>query len=174
MPPVKSVGEPCAREPHARFDAAAGGNQHQSGQHASTRRAVPGASRRPYLERRRPYTESRPAARSGPALALAESGSRANNPASEDDRPGRCPLSRLLQSRNWSCLDVARGRSQDFRFDQARDASSSRSDAAQTMRRGCRRRRPQPDRCVRPAFVPTHRRRSRAGGSRHPRPAGGR
>jgi hypothetical protein len=27
MPAVKGVGEPCAREPHARFDVAAGGNQ---------------------------------------------------------------------------------------------------------------------------------------------------
>ena len=27
MPAVKNVGEPCAGEPHARFDAAAGGNQ---------------------------------------------------------------------------------------------------------------------------------------------------
>jgi hypothetical protein len=27
MPPVKNVGEPCAGEPHARFDAAAGGNR---------------------------------------------------------------------------------------------------------------------------------------------------
>jgi hypothetical protein len=27
MPPAKNVGEPCAGEPHARFDAAAGGNQ---------------------------------------------------------------------------------------------------------------------------------------------------
>src|SRR4051794_30824929 len=27
MPTVKSVGEPCAREPHARFEVAAGGNQ---------------------------------------------------------------------------------------------------------------------------------------------------
>jgi hypothetical protein len=27
MPTVKNVGEPCAGEPHARFDAAAGGNQ---------------------------------------------------------------------------------------------------------------------------------------------------
>src|SRR5437763_10850170 len=27
MPAVKDVGEPGAREPHARFDAAAGGNQ---------------------------------------------------------------------------------------------------------------------------------------------------
>ena len=27
MPTVKNVGEPCAREPHARFDVAAGGNQ---------------------------------------------------------------------------------------------------------------------------------------------------
>jgi hypothetical protein len=43
MPPVKNVGEPCAREPHARFEVAAGGNQ------ASRRaRAAPGASRRPY------------------------------------------------------------------------------------------------------------------------------
>ena len=27
MPAVKNVGEPCAGEPHARFDVAAGGNQ---------------------------------------------------------------------------------------------------------------------------------------------------
>jgi hypothetical protein len=27
MPTVKNVGEPCAGEPHARFEAAAGGNQ---------------------------------------------------------------------------------------------------------------------------------------------------
>jgi len=27
MPAVKNVGEPCAGEAHARFDAAAGGNQ---------------------------------------------------------------------------------------------------------------------------------------------------
>ncbi len=44
MPTVKNVGEPCAREPHARFEVAAGGNQ--------TSRASPaarsGASRRPY------------------------------------------------------------------------------------------------------------------------------
>ena len=32
--PVNDVGEPCAREPHARFEAAAGGNPGQSGQHA--------------------------------------------------------------------------------------------------------------------------------------------
>jgi putative transposase len=31
---VKNVGEPCAGEPHARIDVAAGGNQRQSGQHA--------------------------------------------------------------------------------------------------------------------------------------------
>jgi hypothetical protein len=37
MPAVKNVGEPCAREPHARFDVAAGGNQTSR---ASTRRAV--------------------------------------------------------------------------------------------------------------------------------------
>ena len=37
MPAVKNVGEPCAREPHARFEVAAGGNQTSR---ASTRRAV--------------------------------------------------------------------------------------------------------------------------------------
>ena len=37
MPAVKNVGEPCAGEPHARFDAAAGGNQTSR---ASTCRAV--------------------------------------------------------------------------------------------------------------------------------------
>jgi len=30
MPAVKNVGEPCAGEPHARFEAAAGGNRNQS------------------------------------------------------------------------------------------------------------------------------------------------
>jgi hypothetical protein len=37
MPAVKNVGEPCAGEPHARFEVAAGGNQTSR---ASTRRAV--------------------------------------------------------------------------------------------------------------------------------------
>jgi ketosteroid isomerase-like protein len=43
MPTVKNVGEPCAREPHARFEVAAGGNQ---ASRLSPR--GPGASRRPY------------------------------------------------------------------------------------------------------------------------------
>src|SRR5712692_3857108 len=30
MPAVKDVGEPCAGEPHARFEVAAGGNPNQS------------------------------------------------------------------------------------------------------------------------------------------------
>jgi hypothetical protein len=58
MPPVKDVGEPCAGEPHARIDAAAGGNRNQSGRHEphGTRRLPPtrpsaGARlRRPHLE----------------------------------------------------------------------------------------------------------------------------
>ena len=37
MPAVKNVGEPCAGEPHARFDVAAGGDQTSR---ANTRRAV--------------------------------------------------------------------------------------------------------------------------------------
>ena len=37
MPAVKNVGEPCAGEPHARIDVAAGGNQ---ASRASTRRAA--------------------------------------------------------------------------------------------------------------------------------------
>jgi hypothetical protein len=37
MPTVKNVGEPCAREPHARFEVPAGGNQTSR---ASSRRAV--------------------------------------------------------------------------------------------------------------------------------------
>ena len=45
MPAVKNVGEPCAGEPHARFEVAAGGNQDQLGQHVPR---SPGASRRPY------------------------------------------------------------------------------------------------------------------------------
>jgi hypothetical protein len=52
MPAVKNVGEPCAGEPHARIEVAAGGNQHQSAQPYGA-----GASRRPYIElsRRRVY-----------------------------------------------------------------------------------------------------------------------
>jgi hypothetical protein len=42
MPAVKNVGEPCAGEPHARFEVAAGGNQCQSAMPRGT-----GASRRP-------------------------------------------------------------------------------------------------------------------------------
>jgi Family of unknown function (DUF6519) len=45
MPTAKNVGEPCAGEPHARIEAAAGGNWHQS---ASPHGA--GVSRRPYIE----------------------------------------------------------------------------------------------------------------------------
>jgi putative transposase len=45
MPAVKNVGEPCAGEPHARIEVAAGGNRPQSGlPHGA------GASRRPYIE----------------------------------------------------------------------------------------------------------------------------
>src|SRR6266849_3791086 len=44
MPAVKDVGEPCAGEPHARFEVAAGGNRNQVGYS----RAELGASRRPY------------------------------------------------------------------------------------------------------------------------------
>jgi hypothetical protein len=47
MPAVKGVGEPCAGEPHARIDAAAGGNRNQSGSHSRTEL---GASRRPYSD----------------------------------------------------------------------------------------------------------------------------
>ena len=42
--PVNDVGEPCAGEPHARFDEAAGGNPGPVGQAARS----PDASRRPY------------------------------------------------------------------------------------------------------------------------------
>ena len=40
MPAVKDVGEPCAGEPHARFDVAAGGNQ-ASRQRRAARRLPP-------------------------------------------------------------------------------------------------------------------------------------
>jgi ketosteroid isomerase-like protein len=43
MPAVKNVGEPCAREPHARFEVAARGNQA-----SRLSPCGPGASRRPY------------------------------------------------------------------------------------------------------------------------------
>src|SRR5713101_9886454 len=45
MPAVKDVGEPCAGEPHARFEVAAGGNRNQSATPRGT-----GASRRPYRD----------------------------------------------------------------------------------------------------------------------------
>ena len=38
---MKNVGEPCAGEPHARFDAAAGGNQRQSADAARRGRLPP-------------------------------------------------------------------------------------------------------------------------------------
>src|ERR1700737_1206987 len=41
----KNVGEPCAGEPHARIEVAAGGNWYQSAEPHGA-----GASRRPYLE----------------------------------------------------------------------------------------------------------------------------
>ncbi len=41
MPTVKNVGEPCAGEPHARFDAAAGGNQASRHNAARPRRLPP-------------------------------------------------------------------------------------------------------------------------------------
>jgi len=41
MPAVKNVGEPCAGKPLARIDAAAGGNQRQSGSHSRAAWAPP-------------------------------------------------------------------------------------------------------------------------------------
>jgi hypothetical protein len=38
---VKNVGEPCAGKPLARIDAAAGGNQRQSGSHSRAAWAPP-------------------------------------------------------------------------------------------------------------------------------------
>ena len=48
MPPVKDVGEPCAGEPHARFEVAAGGNQTSR---ANTRRTVQAPPADPTLTR---------------------------------------------------------------------------------------------------------------------------
>src|SRR6266852_4098973 len=41
MPAVKDVGEPCAGEPHARFEVAAGGNRNQSAMPRGTGRLPP-------------------------------------------------------------------------------------------------------------------------------------
>ena len=41
MPAVKNVGEPCAGEPHARFEVAAGGNRFQSATPRGTGRLPP-------------------------------------------------------------------------------------------------------------------------------------
>ncbi len=62
--PVNDVGEPCAGEPHARFDAAAGGNPGPVGSAARS----PDASRRPYKARSTPASATRPSA-GRPALA---------------------------------------------------------------------------------------------------------
>jgi len=45
MPAVKNVGEPCAGEPHARFD----GRREETRPVGPARAARPGASRRPYF-----------------------------------------------------------------------------------------------------------------------------
>ena len=50
----------------------------------------------------------------------------------EQFRPRWSQTASLLGSRSWDRLDVACGRFQGFRFDQAGHASSSRSDAART------------------------------------------
>ena len=55
MPAVKNVGEPCAGEPHARFDVAAGGNQRQSAMPCGV-----GASRRPYTKAELHLTDDLP------------------------------------------------------------------------------------------------------------------
>src|SRR5215207_6604125 len=52
MPAVKNVGEPCAGEPHARFD---GGREETRDNRP--RRATPGASRLPDQPRRAPVLE---------------------------------------------------------------------------------------------------------------------
>ena len=55
MPAAKDVGEPCAGEPHARFEVAAGGTRHQSATAARRRRLPPTLQRRLHLLlRRRP------------------------------------------------------------------------------------------------------------------------
>ena len=41
MPAVKNVGEPCAGEPHARFDAAAGGTRSVGPARAARSRRLP-------------------------------------------------------------------------------------------------------------------------------------
>src|SRR3954453_16033976 len=54
MPAVKNVGEPCAGEPHARFD---GGREETSD--TRPRRATPGASRLPdHAHRCEPWPEA--------------------------------------------------------------------------------------------------------------------
>ena len=73
--PVKNVGEPCAGEPHARFDVAAGGNQ---------------ASRQAARPRRLPPTLPRPAV----ARALAPRGNQAPAFANRASRRRAPPLRR--------------------------------------------------------------------------------
>jgi len=86
MPAVKNVGEPCAGEPHARFEVAAGGNWALS----RSCRASPGASRRPYRARnpraqRRQLPPQRPRPR--PTTSRQNAPNRLTDP-SRATRPG--------------------------------------------------------------------------------------
>jgi hypothetical protein len=98
MPPVKNVGEPCAGEPHARFDVGGG---RKPGQSAKPR--GPGASRRPYRhpprQPRSLWTTTRSAA--GDSRFLAKEQSRRTS-----WRP-RSLLSRTTSSRGAGSAAIA-------------------------------------------------------------------
>jgi hypothetical protein len=82
---VKDVGAPCEGKPHARCEAAAGGNQRQSAMPCGV-----GASRRPYLK---PWPQEPPSAaeparigRFRPTKSLVTTGTRRSAPASQAER----------------------------------------------------------------------------------------
>ncbi len=73
MPAVKNVGEPCAGEPHARFDVAAGGNQVPVGPARAARNRAPPADptiRGSAVSRRPPFQRSSLAAVSPPTIVI--------------------------------------------------------------------------------------------------------
>jgi hypothetical protein len=87
MPTVKNVGEPCAGEPHARFEVAAGGNQTSRAQTAArSRRLPPTLQVQGKVERVGPGGAKSPSVR--PSLLVARQG-RTRRPWRGPERPSR-------------------------------------------------------------------------------------
>ena len=126
MPAVKNVGEPCAGEPHARFDVAAGGNQA-----SRLRRAVPAPPADPTApappsageQGFRPITYG--AVDAGEAASLASGEERGpSDPSRETSRPTKAGP--VASSRCTRLLIHAAERKRVFRADHHDDRRSTR------------------------------------------------